>query len=239
MQTVRAQPGRVQVLCFSPLTSVALAIALEPRLPALVAALVAMGGALGVPGNASPLAEANFLHDAAAARAVLAAFAAPVAAPLVLAPLDVTMAPSAMLRASHIAQIRAAGSRSARALADAWTVYQRAYCAYSGTCDGAPPHDAHPVAYAVDPTLFTTSVVVRGVDVILTPAYGATGAAAFGAAHGMTVRDRRAQPASAAFAEESGRDAQPRGVHVLLDVDGERFVRALVACVTRAATGCH
>ena len=68
--TVRSMPGEVHIICFSPLTSLAVALAIEPRLPELVKGLYAMGAAVEGVGNASPLGEANFVHDAAAARAV-------------------------------------------------------------------------------------------------------------------------------------------------------------------------
>ena len=91
VSTIRAAPGQVTILCFSPLTNLALALALEPSLPRLVRRVILMGGALAHAGNASPLAEANFAHDAAAAKAVLDAWAAHAATDvhqLVLLPLD-------------------------------------------------------------------------------------------------------------------------------------------------------
>ena len=51
-----------------------------------------MGGAVRHPGNVSPLAEANFAHDARAARLVVDAFSSDDGDRLVIAPLDVTMA---------------------------------------------------------------------------------------------------------------------------------------------------
>ena len=41
--TARARPGEVSVLCFSPMTNVALAVLIEPALPKLLRSLVAMG----------------------------------------------------------------------------------------------------------------------------------------------------------------------------------------------------
>ena len=70
-RTARARPGEVTILCFSALTNVALAATLEPALPSLLKELVVMGGSIYGPGNMSPLAEANFGMDAAAARYVL------------------------------------------------------------------------------------------------------------------------------------------------------------------------
>lgn len=80
-----AGPRRLDVLAIGPLTNLAVALELEPRLPELVGTLTIMGGAVWEPGNVSPVAEANIHNDAEAARRVLTA-----GFDLVLVPLDVT-----------------------------------------------------------------------------------------------------------------------------------------------------
>lgn len=82
----RAHPGACTVVATGPLTNLALALLLEPRLPTLVARVVVMGGTVLHPGNVAPLAEANIRHDPEAADLV---FAAPW--PVVQVGLDVTM----------------------------------------------------------------------------------------------------------------------------------------------------
>jgi purine nucleosidase len=82
----RAHPGELRVLSTGPLTNLALALRLEPGLPALVRDVTAMGGAVRVPGNMAGNAEANIANDPPAAAAVLAADW-----PVTLVPLDVTM----------------------------------------------------------------------------------------------------------------------------------------------------
>ncbi|RDI31095.1 purine nucleosidase [Lentzea flaviverrucosa] len=69
----RESPGELSLLAIGPLTNVALALQIEPRLPALLDKVVVMGGALNVPGNITSHAEANFWHDPEAADLVLAA----------------------------------------------------------------------------------------------------------------------------------------------------------------------
>ncbi|MFB6106906.1 MAG: nucleoside hydrolase [Halobacteriaceae archaeon] len=71
VERARARPGEVTLLAVGPLTNVALALALEPDLPDLLADCVVMGGAAFVPGNASPAAEFNFHVDPEAARRVV------------------------------------------------------------------------------------------------------------------------------------------------------------------------
>ena len=69
----RGNPGELNLLAIGPLTNVALALQIEPRLPELLHKVVVMGGALNVPGNITSHAEANFWHDPEAADLVLAA----------------------------------------------------------------------------------------------------------------------------------------------------------------------
>lgn len=79
-------PGTLEVITVGPLTNIATALALDPTLPSRVKNLTAMGGAALVPGNITPVAEANIGNDPEAASATLAA-----GWPVVLVPLDVTM----------------------------------------------------------------------------------------------------------------------------------------------------
>jgi inosine-uridine nucleoside N-ribohydrolase len=78
-----AEPGAITLVCVGPLTNLAAAIALEPRLPELMAELIVMGGSLG-PGNVTPYAEFNIFCDPEAAAQVFAA------CPLTMVGLDVS-----------------------------------------------------------------------------------------------------------------------------------------------------
>lgn len=215
-QSARAAPSTIDILSFSPLTNVALALAIEPRLPELVNSLIAMGGAVYAPGNASPLAEANFLHDAQAAKLVVHAFSQH-AGKLILAPLDVTN-PS-VVGASGVERMRT-GGKAAAMFASAWPVYQTAYCHLAGMCDGTPLHDAHPVAYLLAPHLYTR-VEEMALEVVDSPG---------GAAHGMSLFDRRGKRRG----EAHGTTVSNTGtVTVLLDVDREAFAHFLTESVAR------
>src|SRR5699024_2828147 len=86
VRLARENPGELDVLAVGPLTNLALALALEPRLPDLVRRLVVMGGAVRDPGNVGPHAEANVANDPEAAEVVFEA-----GFTLDLVALDVTM----------------------------------------------------------------------------------------------------------------------------------------------------
>jgi inosine-uridine nucleoside N-ribohydrolase len=69
----RQYPGEITIVAVAPLGNLALALRLEPALPSLIKAVNIMGGAAFVPGNVTPVAEANIWNDAHAAQIVFAA----------------------------------------------------------------------------------------------------------------------------------------------------------------------
>jgi len=71
----REQPGELTLVALGPLTNLALAVRLEPRLPSLLRRLVIMGGAHTARGNTPRwAAEFNFYYDPEAAQIVAQAF---------------------------------------------------------------------------------------------------------------------------------------------------------------------
>ncbi|MFX0576374.1 nucleoside hydrolase [Nocardia nepalensis] len=99
---VRAAPGEIVGLCTGPLTNLALALRLEPRLPLLLRRLVIMGGAFNHPGNTTPTNEWNVHVDPEAAKEVFDAFsAAPADRRPIVCALDITE--TIEMRPKHLA----------------------------------------------------------------------------------------------------------------------------------------
>lgn len=73
IRLARERPGELTLVCVGPLTNLAIALNVEPRLPEMLKAVVVMGGAYHVPGNTTPAAEFNILVDPEAAEQVFAA----------------------------------------------------------------------------------------------------------------------------------------------------------------------
>ncbi|MBS0169215.1 MAG: nucleoside hydrolase [Nitrospira sp.] len=84
-ECVRRYPGEVTLITLGPLTNVAVGLKVNPLTVQKFRAVVAMGGAIGVPGNISPVAEFNMYVDPHAAHRAFHA-----SLPLTLVPLDVT-----------------------------------------------------------------------------------------------------------------------------------------------------
>ncbi len=70
VRTARRYAGSLRLVCLGPLTNLAMAVRLEPRLPEFIERLIVMGGAFAVPGNVTPFAEFNVWSDPEAAHIV-------------------------------------------------------------------------------------------------------------------------------------------------------------------------
>jgi purine nucleosidase/pyrimidine-specific ribonucleoside hydrolase len=82
---VRRYPEEITLITLGPLTNLALALKVNPLTVQKFRSVVAMGGAISVPGNIAPAAEFNMYVDPHAAHRVFQA-----SLPLTLVPLDVT-----------------------------------------------------------------------------------------------------------------------------------------------------
>lgn len=167
VRLVRANPHEVWLVPLGPLTNIAAALALDPELPGLVAGVSLMGGAALAPGNATPAAEANIIHDPEAAAAV---FRAPW--PIIMAGLDVTMQVRLTPERESVLE---GGGPAARYLARILRAYGDFYSSTVFGHWGAAIHD--PVAVAAAAGLLTVRLaptVPVEVDCTQGPSRGAT-----------------------------------------------------------------
>lgn len=144
-----AAPGEITLITLGRLTNVALALSLEPSLSHTLAEIIIMGGAVGVPGNVSPVASANLYEDPEAASVVYAS-----GARLVQVGLDVCN--RVEINARQLAEIHRVDTPPARLLSAA-TPFLQEYYRRQGLLqkgDGVRYNDLPAVAYAVDPSLF-------------------------------------------------------------------------------------
>jgi inosine-uridine nucleoside N-ribohydrolase len=205
LATVRRHPGQVTLVAVGRLTNLALALALEPRLPELVKEVVLMGGSAWAGGNVTPLAEANIWGDPHAADIV---FGAPWRVTMV--GLDVTT--RVRLDDERLLRMARRDERVGGFLFRISRFYKQFHDA-TGVTGGFYVHDPSAVAYAIDPSLFSTeSAAVR----VVTEGIGV----------GQTVAV--AGPPAERWEASRGRPA----VTICRDVDGERLLRLFEATIS-------
>lgn len=197
VEMVMAHPGEITLVPIGPLTNLALALMLEPRIVQQVAEVVIMGGAATVNGNVNPAAEANIHNDPHAADLVFTA-----GWPITMVGLDVTT--KVMMDEPYLASLCTPRCKTGSYIYDICRFYldfhHRTHEFYA-----LHTHDPSAIAYVIDPTLFQTQ---RGVIRVLTE----------GIARGQTVFDRRGHWS------RPNEWSTHLPTNVCLDVDAERLL---------------
>ena len=166
VDAVRAAPGEITLAPLGPLTNIARAAELEPRLAELLAGIVLMGGAAFTGGNATPAAEANIVKDPEAADVVFG-----LDCPIVMAGLDVTE--STRMTAADLARFAdLPGARAAHVTR--MVPYYQAYHATLGYEGAINVHDPSVISYLIAPDAFEWVEHPVRVDTGASVARGAT-----------------------------------------------------------------
>jgi len=183
-----AAPGEITLVPIGPLTNIALALRLEPRIVERVREVVLMGGGVRV-GNTTPVAEFNIRVDPEAAQAVFEA-----GWPVTMVGLDATH--HAQATDAVLARIAALGTRPARFVGELLAFYGARYRESQGF--GAPPvHDPVAVAAVIDPSILDARPAPVSVEL------------AGALTTGMTVADlRRPAPSGCPTRVALGLDAE-------------------------------
>lgn len=200
VEQLRANPGQITLAPVGPLTNIALALRLEPRIVEWVDEVVLMGGNALAPGNASPAGEANIRNDPEAADLVFGADWQ-----VTMVGLDVTlrvhMTPEDI--ADYTTHDNPMSDHITRILPHYRNYFESVYEA-----EGIFVHDSSAIAYIIDPSLFT----VRRWPIRV-------GAQGLGRGKTWPATGGRILP------PWEGRPS----VNVCVDVDGERAVRLMQA----------
>lgn len=201
VQLAHKYDGQLRIVAIGPLTNIAAALRLEPRLPDLVAEITIMGGAALAPGNVTAVAEANIANDPEAAAEVLAADWN-----LTLVPLDVTM--GSVLEEGHRQELLASPQPLSRAIGQMLGHYFEFYVDIFGRACSAM-HD--PLAAAI---------AVGAIEVAVAPAVHIEVDTTSGPGRGQTVCDLRGKYLG--FPNQPGKRSR-----VVLEIRGD-FARHLV-----------
>ena len=147
IDTVRANPGEVRLVAVGRMTNLALALKHDPEIAGLVKDVVIMGGNFHVPGNVTPVAEANIHGDPEAADVVMTA-------PwnVVVVGLDVTCVTT--MSRTFLAEMAEEGGEHVELLNSISQFYIDFYAHIVD--DGMMVHDSCACVYVVAPELFTT-----------------------------------------------------------------------------------
>jgi inosine-uridine nucleoside N-ribohydrolase len=207
IETYRAATDPIVLVPVGPMSNIATALTLEPRLRDLIPRLVIMGGA-DRHGNVTPRAEFNVWADPEAARIVLASGVRTIT----LVPLDATH--QALVSLDDCAALRALGTPAGEAAA---RFTERRIAGYDTTQPmhrphAAPVHDALAVASIVDPAVITTRFLHVDVETQGELTVGET------------------------VVDTNHRGNGSPNVHVALDADERRFVAMLVETFARTGT---
>ena len=148
VEQLRAHPGEITLAPVGPLTNIALALRLEPRITEWVDEVVLMGGNALVPGNASPAGEANIRNDPEAADLVFGADW-----PVTMVGLDVTL--KVHMTPEDIAEYEHHGNPMSDHITRVLPHY-RDYFESNYPAKGIYVHDSSAIAYIIEPSLFET-----------------------------------------------------------------------------------
>ncbi len=147
IETLMAAGEREITLCaLGPLTNVAMAMVMEPRILSKIQEIVMMGGGFAGGGNVTPAAEFNIRVDPHAAHVVFTS-----GCKLTLIPLDVTH--QALTTPARLERFAAMATPVGRACHGMLSFYRRHDINKYGT-DGGPLHDPCVIAYLLAPEIF-------------------------------------------------------------------------------------
>jgi inosine-uridine nucleoside N-ribohydrolase len=204
VETYRATTDEIILVPVGPLSNIAAALTLEPRLRDLIPELIIMGGAHHH-GNVTPRAEFNIWADPEASRVVLGSGVRKIT----LVPLDATH--RALVSLDDCARLRALGTPAGTAAA---IFTERRIAGYDATQpmarpNAAPVHDALAVAAIVDRSVITTEHLHVDVET-----------------HGeLTVGET--------VIDTNRRSQREPNAYVALDADEPRFVQILLDTFAR------
>jgi purine nucleosidase len=168
-QALMTEPDNsVTLACLAPLTNVAMALVMEPRLRQKIRQIVFMGGAQREGGNTTPTASFNVFCDPHAAHVVLNS-----GIPFVWVNLDVTH--QLVMTRARLEAIAALQTPAAVAVHDMLTWdHARRLAKYAAGADGLPVSDLSVIAYLMAPHLFAGRNLNVVIDLQSTYAFGMT-----------------------------------------------------------------
>ncbi|GEO69267.1 nucleoside hydrolase [Levilactobacillus acidifarinae] len=165
IETLMASDGDITLVPTGPLTNIAMAMRLEPRIISKIKEIVMMGGSYEH-GNVTPSAEFNIYADAEAAYVVFTS-----GVHITMMGLDITR--KALCFPVIVKRMRQHDNPAARLFGDMMDFFIKAQHDTYGW-EGAPLHDPTTIAYLIDPSVITTKKMHTDIEIRSTQSYGRT-----------------------------------------------------------------
>lgn len=171
IDTLLASEGDITVVTTGPMTNLAMAMRMEPRIVEKIRRIVLMGGSY-TNGNVTPAAEFNIIADAEAAHVCFTS-----GLPITMVGLDVTR--KALCYPQIVERMARVDNKASRLFVELMAHFCRTQKELFGWA-GGPLHDPITVAALIDPTVLTTRPMNARIDLRSTDSYGRTNCDYFG-----------------------------------------------------------
>lgn len=165
IDTLMASDGDITLVPTGPLTNIAMAMRMEPRIVEKIQEIVLMGGAYQL-GNVTPAAEFNILADAEAAYVVFNS-----GRPIVMMGLDLTR--QALCYPEIVDRMEKIDNKAAKLFADLMRFFGNTQKAVFGW-EGGPLHDPTCIAYLVNPDCIELKDMHTEIEIRSEKCYGRT-----------------------------------------------------------------
>ena len=165
VNTLMASDGDITVVTCGPMTNVAMAMRMEPRIVPKIKQIVLMGGAIEY-GNVTPAAEFNIFVDAEAAYICFTS-----GRPITMVGLDVTN--RALCTPSIVERMDKIGNKASKLFVDLMRYFNASQNHVFGF-EGGPLHDPLTIAYLIDPSVLTVQPMNVRVEIRAHDSYGRT-----------------------------------------------------------------
>lgn len=165
IRTLLESEGDITVVTTGPMTNLAMAMRLEPKITEKIRRIVLMGGSF-TNGNVTPAAEFNILADAEAASVCFRS-----GRPITMVGLDVTR--KALCYQEIVERMGRIGNRAS----DLFVALMGHFCKTQKQVfgwEGGPLHDPVTIAYLIDPEVLVTKPMNVQIDIRSTQSYGRT-----------------------------------------------------------------
>lgn len=170
IRTLLNSEGDITIVTTGPMTNLALALRLEPKIAEKIERIVLMGGSIGV-GNITPAAEFNIAADAEAAQICFTA-----ERPITMIGLDVTR--KVLCTPAVVDRMAKADNRASRLFVDLMGHYCQRQKEIFGL-EGGPMYDPVTIAYLIDPDVISVRQMNVGIE-LCGQSYGRTNCDVFG-----------------------------------------------------------